>query len=82
MGNIDRRENYDKQNQDSCDSYDLYYEWLDGYNEDETQPPAIPDVSELMAEFSELGWSEAINVILGWMESLGRKEGGDCGKVG
>lgn len=52
-----------------CDnSTHAYYEWLDEYNADQTQPPETPSASELRAQFSELGSHQAVQIIVNWME--------------
>lgn len=52
-------------------NYDEYYNWLDEYNIDQTQPPEIPTASELQYQFPVLGNFEAIQIVINWVE---RKE--------
>lgn len=49
-------------------SYDEYYEWLDEYNADQTQPPENSGADELQRQFPELGSFEAIQIIVSYME--------------
>lgn len=62
---------YDMIQMGSPDQYDEYYNWLDEYNSDQTQPPEIPTVADLQCQFPEVGNFEAVQIAVSWME---RKE--------
>lgn len=50
--------------------YGEYYNWLDEYNSDQTQPPEQPSVLELQLQFPELGGFEAVQIMTSWMERV------------
>lgn len=52
----------------SPNQYNEYYNWLDEYNADETQPSEQPTVFELRQQFPGLGEFEALQIIVNWME--------------
>ncbi len=52
----------------SPNQYDEYYNWLDEYNADETQPPEMPTAYELRLQFPVLGEFEAVQIVVRWME--------------
>jgi hypothetical protein len=59
---------------DRCeDVYEKYYEWLDEYNSDTTQPPEIPSTYIILQQFPELGQFEAVQIVVNYMENRERQ---------
>lgn len=60
----------------SAGKYDEYYDWLDEYNADQTQPPENSGADELIRQFPEIGSYEAIQIIVSYLERSEKIEKG------
>lgn len=62
--------------QENEDTRSIYNKWLDGYNDDHTQPSETPSAYELQREFPELNKYEADRIVFNWLASSEKELGG------